>query len=432
MDSSTFAALGLSPDVLKALEQLSYKTPSPIQAEAIPHLMQGKDLIGQAQTGTGKTAAFALPIIEKINVSQPDIQALVLCPTRELAMQVAEAVRKLAQFKPGLGVVSVYGGQSMEKQIKALKKRPQVLIATPGRLMDLQRRNLCHLKRVTTLVLDEADEMLNRGFRPDIETIIRSLPKTRQTIFFSATMPKAILELTYQYQQDPVHVTIAAAPEAEPNITQAYVEVSQKSKPHALTTLIQLFDMNLALVFCNTKRQVDHLAQHLQLEGFAAESIHGGKAQNQRERILNRFRKGETKILVATDVAARGIHVNNIEAVVNYDLPEDEANYTHRIGRTGRAGQSGQAFSLVTSREMGILQHLQKRQKYCILRQPLDGLPAVADFDDSVTHLAPASKRRKPFKSSTRSFKPRHRPGSSSKSNASSKPKKRAFAAPSS
>lgn len=375
MTQPTFESLNLSPEVNRALAEMKFTNPTPIQAEAIPVVMTGKDMVGQAQTGTGKTAAFAIPIIERIDISNRTIQAAIICPTRELAVQISEEFRKLAKFKPGLSIVSVYGGQPMDRQRLALQKRPQILIGTPGRMLDFLWRGTFNFNTVNTMVLDEADEMLNMGFRDDIEKIFGFSPETRQTILFSATMPKPIMEMTRLYQKDPQWIRVTPKPAEVSQITQAYLEVGQKAKPKALTHIIDEHDLSLALVFCNTKRQVDFLVNHLQMEGYSAEGLHGGKAQNQRERILGRFRKGAVKILVATDVAARGIDVRDVQAVVNYDLPEDMENYVHRIGRTGRAGQSGRAFSLVATHQANHLRQLQKSQGNAIERYLIPGMP---------------------------------------------------------
>lgn len=373
MTTPSFTHLGLSDEMTQALAQINYSEPTPIQYEAIPVLMEGKDIIGQAATGTGKTAAFAIPIIEKIIIDKRQIQAVVVCPTRELAIQVADEFRKFSQFKAGLTVVSVYGGQPMERQRMALHKRPQILIATPGRMLDFLRRGAFHLNSVQTVVLDEADEMLNMGFRDDIESIFEYIPTPRQTVLFSATMPDPILRLTRQYQENPVRISIKANADEQVLISQFFMMVNQIPKPKMLTQLIDEKELKSSIVFCNTKRQVDFLVDHLNLEGYDVEGLHGGKTQGQRERILTRFRKGYVKVLVATDVAARGIDVRNIQAVVNYDLPEDAENYTHRIGRTGRAGQEGYAFCLVSRTQARLFNFIQKEQRNAIQQYVLAG-----------------------------------------------------------
>jgi ATP-dependent RNA helicase DeaD len=377
MSTFTFAELPLSPEVHQALEQMKFTTPSPIQEKAIPPMLEGKDLIGLAQTGTGKTAAFAIPIIETIDPTLREVQAVVICPTRELAIQVAEEFRKLAKFKNGFSIVCVYGGQPMDVQQLALKNRPQILIGTPGRMLDFLWRGTIELNSVKTVILDEADEMLNMGFRDDIEKIFGFIPTPRQTVFFSATMPKAIMELTKEYQFNPEVVRIEPKPAELSQIRQTYVNVQQRNKSKALIQIFKQNQFSLALVFCNTKHQVDNLVKQLQQVGFSVEGLHGGKTQNHRERILKRFKQGATPILIATDVAARGIDVKNIDAVVNYDLPEETEAYTHRIGRTGRAGQSGLAFSLVASHQLNTFKAIQKSQNHRINQEILEGLPPV-------------------------------------------------------
>ena len=317
-------------------------------------------MIGQAQTGTGKTAAFAIPIIERLQIQDRYLQALVLCPTRELALQVAGEFQKLAKYKRNLLIVPVYGGQPIERQIKSLKNRPQVVIGTPGRVMDLMRRGFLHLNKIQTFVLDEADEMLNMGFREDIESILKQAPKVRQTVFFSATMPQSILDLTAKYQRDAQHIKVAQYNQPVPQIEQLYIEVHKKRKRAALMHLLEQNQFKLSLIFCNTKIQVDSLVQNLKEEGYSADGLHGGMPQSKRDKVIQRFRKGKTKLLIATDVAARGLDVHNIEAVFNYDLPREAEFYIHRIGRTGRAGKSGQAFTLVDQSEFHQLRKIRR------------------------------------------------------------------------
>ncbi len=383
-----FESLGLSPEILRAIKDMSFETPSPIQAQAIPLLLQKLDIIGQAQTGTGKTAAFAIPMIEGLDSTDKRIQGVVLCPTRELAMQVADEFRKLTKYKPGMTAVSIYGGQPIDRQLKALRKRPQILVATPGRMLDHLRRGSFRLEGVKTVILDEADEMLDMGFREDIESILNQTPQGRQTVLFSATMPKAILELTKRYQQNPQHIQIASEPFTEPQIQQEYIETSSKSKLGFLTRLIEVHQLKRALVFCNTKRQVDQLAEALQEQGYPAEALHGGLSQNKRTSVMGRFRKGAVHVLVATDVAARGIDVQNVQAVFNFDVPESHENYLHRIGRTGRAGNTGLAFTFGSANQLQSL----KGSPQSIGEKPASHKP----------RKGPSSKSSKPFK-----FKPR-------------------------
>lgn len=366
-------SLNLSQPVLDALAEMNIETASPIQKESIPHLLAGKDVIGQAQTGTGKTAAFAIPVIENTHIENKKVQTLVLCPTRELAIQVTAEFKKIAQFMEGIQVVSIYGGQRIEKQIKALKKRPQIVVGTPGRVKDMVNRSSLRLDAVKTVILDEADEMLNMGFRPDIEHILKRTPRKRQTVFFSATMPKAIMDLTQKYQFKAIHVKVAKSDQPMVKIEQNYFEVTRVEKMTAFMQLLNYHQFECALVFCNTKRWVDVLTAKLQKAGFSSEGLHGGKTQSQRDRIMQGFRKGKTQILVATDVAARGLDVDDVEAVINYDLPKDSEFYIHRIGRTGRAGKSGQSFTFV---EFGEFQQLKEIRKYPSVNLSKSELPA--------------------------------------------------------
>jgi ATP-dependent RNA helicase DeaD len=362
----TFEELSLSPEIQQSIHALGFRETSPIQAAAIPVIMEGRDIIGQAQTGTGKTAAFAIPVIERLGQRQAppaakkQAQVLVLCPTRELAMQVAEEFRKLLKHQPALSVVSIYGGESITHQFRALAKNPQIIVSTPGRLLDHFRRGSIRLNHIHTVVLDEADEMLNMGFRQDIETILNSTPRTRQTILFSATMSKPIQELASRYQQNPQHVKVVQPSQEEVQIEQLYVEVQNRKKLNTLIYLIEFHQLKLALVFCNTKHQVDDLVVLLRNQGYSADGLHGGLTQPKRDKVMNGFRKGLIKFLVATDVASRGIDVRNIEAVFNYDLPQDIEHYIHRIGRTGRAGKSGRAFTFVQRGELHQLRKIRQ------------------------------------------------------------------------
>jgi ATP-dependent RNA helicase DeaD len=363
--------LNLSEDILRALKDMGFQEASPIQEQAIPYLLDGHDVIGQAQTGTGKTAAFAIPLVERIQREDKRVQAIVLCPTRELALQVTGEVQKLAKYKRHLNAVSIYGGQPIERQIRALRQQPQIVIGTPGRTLDMIRRNALKLNAVQTVVLDEADEMLNMGFRPDIEQILKQTPHSRQTVFFSATMPKAILELTAKYQHEALHVKVAQHDQPLVKIEQCYFEVRKADKLSALTQLLEHHQVGRALVFCNTKHGVDAIAKKLNQAGYSAEGLHGGKTQSQRDRIMQGFRKGNTQLLVATDVAARGLDVHDVEAVFNFDLPKDSEFYVHRIGRTGRAGKSGQAFTFVEQGEKKQLREIRKYPNVMLSRQEL-------------------------------------------------------------
>lgn len=365
--------LNLSTEIQKALDEMGFQEASPIQEQAIPYLLEGRDVIGQAQTGTGKTAAFAIPLIERIQPADKRVQAIVICPTRELALQVTGEIQKLSKYKRNLHTVSIYGGQAVERQIRALKRQPQIIVGTPGRTLHMIRNGALQMNSVQTVVLDEADEMLNMGFRPDIEQILKQTPKNRQTVFFSATMPKVILELTAKYQQDSLIVKVSQHDQPLVKIEQCYFEVKKDQKLSALTQLLAHHQLGRALVFCNTKYKVDAITRKLKQAGYEAEGLHGGKTQSQRDRIMQGFRKGSTQLLVATDVAARGLDVQNVEAVFNFDLPKDSEFYVHRIGRTGRAGNAGQAFTFV---EDGEHKQLREIRKYPSVKLSREELPA--------------------------------------------------------
>lgn len=342
-----FSDLDISDELLQAVTDMGFVSPSPIQAEAIPPILAGRDVIGQAQTGTGKTAAFGIPALDLIDVQDRSVQVLVLCPTRELAVQVSEEIKKLAKYKRGIRVEAIYGGDSIERQIRSLKTGVHIVIGTPGRVMDHMERNTLKLGNVKMMILDEADEMLDMGFREDIENILTEMPEERQTILFSATMSKPIMQITQKFQNDPVLVKVVKKELTAVNIEQVYFEVKPKAKVEVMCRLIDMYDLKLLLVFCNTKRKVDEIVEDLQGRGYMAEGLHGDLRQSQRSTVMGKFRSGTTSILVATDVAARGIDVDDVDAVINFDIPLDEEYYVHRIGRTGRAGKSGRAFSLV-------------------------------------------------------------------------------------
>ena len=358
-----FAELNLSKDILDALEALKFEQASPIQAQAIPHLLEGHDLIGQAQTGTGKTAAFGIPVIERLDPNIRDPQVLVLCPTRELACQIADQFKKIARFKRQVSIVSLYGGQQIDIQFKALRRGANVIVATPGRLMDHINRRSVNMDSIKTVVLDEVDEMLNVGFKQAIDEIFERIPnRERQTILFSATVSERIMGMAMRYQKNPKLVKIAQTESSSANIEQFYYEIKERAKPEALTNLINEYKLKFSLVFCNTKRQVDEVVRNLNDKGYFANGLHGDMRQSQRDRVMNSFRRGETEILVATDVAARGIDMN-IEAVFNYDVPEAAESYLHRIGRTGRAGQTGKAFTFVVGSQIHKLNTIKRYSK---------------------------------------------------------------------
>lgn len=379
MTQRLFSELGLSEPLLQAIGRLGYEKAAPIQAEAIPLILAGNDVVGQSQTGSGKTAAFAIPAVEFVDPKSRVVQALVLCPTRELAVQVSEEIYKLAAFKRGIHSVPVYGGQSYDRQIRALKQGVQIVIGTPGRILDHLERGTLKLESVRMVVLDEADEMLDMGFRDDIEKIMRAVPKQRQFVCFSATMSKPILELIRAYAPESKTVRIEHKMLTVPTVEQGYYESRGHSKTEILTRLIDLYDLKLGIVFCNTKRMVDSLTEDLIARGYSADRIHGDMNQGQRDRVMNKFRSSGLEFLVATDVAARGIDVDNIEVVFNYDLPWDEEDYVHRIGRTGRIGRSGRAFSLVAGREIHKLQSIERFTRTKISRRQVPSLEEVGE-----------------------------------------------------
>ncbi|MDI9875682.1 DEAD/DEAH box helicase [Flectobacillus rivi] len=358
-----FDELSLSQEVQQAVADMGFETASPIQSEAIPFILEGRDVIGQAQTGTGKTAAFGIPIVEKVIPFEKVVQGLVLCPTRELAVQVTEELKKIAKHKKGVWVTTVYGGDSIERQIKSLKAGANIVVGTPGRVIDLIERRALKLENVSKVVLDEADEMLDMGFREDIESILQETPEERQTIFFSATMSKPIMALTSRYQNDPKLVKVVKNEITNSNIEQLYYDVKGKAKMEVMTRLMDFYSVKLSLVFCNQKKRVDEVVEELQLRGYAAEGLHGDLRQAQRTNVMSKFRSGVVNVLVATDVAARGLDVDDVDAVFNYDVPLDEEYYVHRIGRTGRAGKSGKAFTMIVGAERNRLREIMNYTK---------------------------------------------------------------------
>lgn len=384
MEETSFLDFDMSEDLKKAIKKMGFEEPSPIQALSVPVSLTGSDVIGQAQTGTGKTLAFGIPLLNKIFLKDKSPQAIVICPTRELAIQVATEFGKLGQFMNHLNILPVYGGQPIGRQIRVLKKGVHVVIGTPGRLLDHIKRGTLDLSGIETVVLDEADEMLDMGFREDIEKILRYTPKQRQTLLFSATFPHSIKKLTKIYQNNPKHVKVAHHQMSVPEIEQFYYEAREKQKLDALTRLVDVYDLNLALVFCNTKRRVDRLVRDLKSRGYGVDGIHGDMKQGQRDRVMNKFRKGKIELLVATDVAARGIDVPDVEAVFNYDVPNDNEYYVHRIGRTGRAGKTGYAFTFVAGKEIFKLRDIQRYTKTKIKQQKL---PSYKDMERIKTNL---------------------------------------------
>ena len=376
METIRFEDLELDAKIMRAITDMGFEAASPIQGQAIPLELQGLDIIGQAQTGTGKTAAFGIPLLQKIDPKNKKPQAIILCPTRELAIQVSEEIRRLAKYMHGVKVLPIYGGQEIGRQIRSLKDGVQVIIGTPGRVMDHMRRKTVKMDQIHTVVLDEADEMLNMGFLEDMETILSALPEERQTLMFSATMPQAIQRIAANFQKDPQIVRVVKKELTVPKVTQYYYEVKPKNKLEVMCRLLDLYDPKLSVVFCNTKKQVDELVQGLQGRGYFAEGLHGDLKQEQRDRVMRAFRTGRTDILVATDVAARGIDVDDVEAVFNYDVPQDDEYYVHRIGRTGRAGREGKAFNLVVGKEVYKLREI---QRYCKTRIIPQAIPSLDD-----------------------------------------------------
>ena len=362
--------------IVRAIREMGFEKLSPIQEQAIPYLLQGEDIIGQAQTGTGKTAAFGIPAIQHINPDVKKIQTIILCPTRELAIQAAEELRKIAKYMHGIKVLPVYGGQDISRQIAGLRG-VQIIVGTPGRVMDHMRRRTIKLDLVNMVVLDEADEMLNMGFREDMELILGQIPGEHQTALFSATMPKPILEITDRFQNDAKLVKVAAQELTIPLVSQKFYRVKNQDKDAACVRLLEYYQPKLTLIFCNTKKKVDELSDLLKEQGFQAEGLHGDLSQAQRDAVMKRFRNGGTSILIATDVAARGIDVDDVEAVINYDIPQDIEYYVHRIGRTGRAGRKGRSFTFANSREIYKIREIERVCHTTITEKKLPGAAKV-------------------------------------------------------
>lgn len=392
---TTFADLNLPSSILKSLKELGYETPSPIQAATIPLLLAGRDVLGQAQTGTGKTAAFALPIVATLDNKQHAPQALVLAPTRELAIQVAEAFQSYASHVKGFHVLPIYGGQSYGPQLAALRRGVHVVVGTPGRVIDHIEKGSLDLSQLKTVVLDEADEMLRMGFIDDVEHILQQTPEARQIALFSATMPAPVKRIAKTYLNDPAEVTVAAKTGTAENITQRYWLVAGMQKLDALTRILEAEPFDGMIVFARTKLGTEELASKLQARGFAAAAINGDMAQQQRERTIEQLKNGKIDILVATDVAARGLDVDRISHVINYDVPSDPESYTHRIGRTGRAGRSGEAILFITPRERGLLKAIERATRQPVAQLALPTVKAVnevriARFKDQITETLAA------------------------------------------
>jgi len=381
MEKLQFSELNISEEIKKAVEDMGYEEATAIQTATIPLIMQGRDVIGHSQTGTGKTAAFGIPAIQACDPSSKNVQVLILCPTRELAMQACDEIRKFGKYMQGIKSVAIYGGQPIERQIKALKMGVQIVIGTPGRIMDHIRRRTLKFKALKMIILDEADEMLNMGFREDIETILKDVPEDRQTILFSATMSKEILGITKKYQTNPELVKIVHQQLTVPSIEQYYYNVPKGKKIEVLCRLLDTENPKRSIVFCNTKRQVDELVNELQLRGYLCDALHGDIKQHTRTQVMNALKKGKIDILIATDVAARGIDVDDVEGVFNYDLPQDEEYYVHRIGRTGRAGRSGTAYSLVTGRSQ--IMELRDIQKFTNSKITERAIPTISEVEQT-------------------------------------------------
>ncbi len=379
-----FSDFNLSREIGKAIEDMGFEEPSPIQALAIPLIQAGRDVTAQAQTGTGKTAAFGIPVIEKIDPTKRAVQAIVLCPTRELCIQIAEEFSNLLAHMPRILVLPVYGGQPIERQLRALQTGVHIVIGTPGRVMDHLDRRTLKLDDVTTVVLDEADQMLDMGFRDDIELIIRKTPQNRQTLLFSATLPQPILDISKRFQNKPEFVRVQYAELTVPQIAQSYMEVKDREKLDVLCRLIDLEDPQLAIVFCNTKRRAEELSGKVRARGYRADELHGDMKQSQRDRVMGGFRKGSIDILIATDVAARGIDVDDVDLVINFDVPQDVEYYVHRIGRTGRAGKSGKAITFVAPRDFTKLREIMHYAKVQIARVPI---PSESDVAETRTRV---------------------------------------------
>ncbi len=379
MEKRPFSELGIAPELLKAIESLGFELPSPIQSEAIPPALEGRDVVGQSQTGSGKTMAFAVPALQAIDPGAHAVQALVLCPTRELAMQVCAEVHKLLPFKPGINAVPVYGGSSYGRQIRALKQGAQMVVGTPGRVLDLISRKDLRLEALKTLVFDEADKMLDMGFREDIDKVMSSAPEERQTICFSATFSRQIRNLIESYTKDPATITIEHKALTVPTIEQRFYEVRGRSKLETLCRVLDIEDAQKAIVFTNTKKAADEITDALVARGYTADRLHGDLTQMMRDRVMKNFRQGALDVLVATDVAGRGLDVDDVDIIFNFDLPYDEEDYVHRIGRTGRAGRSGKAINLVAGKEIFLLQRIQRYIKTKIARAKVPSQEEVAN-----------------------------------------------------
>jgi len=364
-------------EIETAVKDMGFTELTAIQQQAIPLILEGRDIIGQSQTGTGKTAAFAIPVLQKVDQDLKKPQVIIICPTRELSVQVANEFRKLSKYLSGIKSVAVYGGEPINRQIMALKKGAQIIIGTPGRLMDHMRRKTIKVDHVHTIILDEADEMLKMGFREDIETILSDVNEERQTILFSATMPKEIINITHKYQKSPKIIKVQAKMITAETIKQEYSKVSEKNKTEALCRILDVNNPNRCIVFCNQKRVVDEVTDELQIRGYTAEKIHGDLKQELRLNVLRKFNKGHVNILVATDVAARGLDIQEVDLIINYDVPEKEDYYVHRIGRSGRAGKKGRSITLVSNSDKRKMRNIMNYTKKEMAVNPIPTLEEV-------------------------------------------------------
>lgn len=377
-----FSTLDLSEELHNAIADMGFDEATGIQSVAIPKAMEGVDMIGQAQTGTGKTIAFGIPAIEKVDATSGQPQVIILCPTRELAIQVSEEMQRLGKYKKNLRILPVYGGQPIDRQIRSLRRGAQIIIGTPGRVMDHMRRGTLKLGSINTMILDEADEMLNMGFREDIETVLAQIPAERQIMLFSATMPKPILDISNKYLTNPTIIRVKQKDITISNVKQLYLKVNRNDRTEILCRLMDIHNPKRAIIFCNTKKGVDELVGELQGRGVFADALHGDLNQNARDMVMGKLRNGTIDVLVATDIAARGIDVDDIEAVFNYELPQDSEYYIHRIGRTGRAGRKGTAFSFVYGRQMQQLREIERYTKAKITEQKV---PTIKDMMEAKT-----------------------------------------------
>jgi len=374
---TTFSELGLCPDLLDGINKLGYESPSPIQAQTIPVAMEGKDIVGLSQTGSGKTAAFGLPALERIDIELKETQVLVLCPTRELAVQVCAEIHRLGSCMKGLSAVPVYGGAPIDRQMRALRKGAHIIVGTPGRVMDHLRRKTLRTDAIKLCILDEADRMLDMGFREDMEVILDQIPEDRQTLFFSATMNKGVQGLIKAFSRDAVEISIERKSLTVDTIEQEYYEVRNRSKIEVMCRLLDLESKPRGIVFCNTKQMVEDATEALAARGYLADRIHGDIAQNNRERVIKKFRDGSVELLVATDVAARGLDIDDVDVVFNYDLPYDPEDYVHRIGRTGRAGRSGKSITFVYGRDIYRLEAIERYTRQTVRRMRIPSLEEV-------------------------------------------------------